>query len=202
MNCEKCESELLSTWLFCPACSAATGNSASIGKAFSDIITKLAGAGARLPASVGGGYGEGVRRQVFEVIVRQAMVGAPWREICAGPMQVNSITAEEIEEELRRRRGDEPPDAAVPKKPHTPQGEGSVALSLPTPPASNLTSEELVVHRDLLLQALEKEPEEMRAQIKKTAAELEKLIAGVRILEIEMRRSQNESALQNDLKRE
>ncbi len=200
MNCEKCQAELLSTWLFCPACSAATGNTVGIGKAFSDIINKLVGAGARLPASVGGGYGEGVRRQVFEVIVRQAMVGAPWREICAGPMQVNSITAEEIEEELRRRRGDQPPDAAVPKKPHAPQGEGSVSLSLPPLPTS--ISDELIVHRDLLLHAVEKEPEEMRSQIKAAAEELAKLIGSVRSLEIEMRRNKNESALQGDLTRE
>ncbi len=50
-------------------------------------------------------YGSGVRTQVFEVIVRQAMAGAPWRQICAGPMQVNNIDPEEIEQEVNRRRG-------------------------------------------------------------------------------------------------
>jgi hypothetical protein len=49
-------------------------------------------------------YGSGVRAQVFEVIVRQALAGAPWREICAGPMQVNNITPEEVESECDRRR--------------------------------------------------------------------------------------------------
>ena len=48
-------------------------------------------------------YGTGVRAQVFEVIVRQAIAGAPWREICAGPMQVNNITPEEVELEVNRR---------------------------------------------------------------------------------------------------
>ena len=47
--------------------------------------------------------GESVRQQVFEVIVRQAMAGVPWRQVCQGPMQVNGITFEEIEEELKRR---------------------------------------------------------------------------------------------------
>ena len=51
-----------------------------------------------------GSYGSGVRAQVFEVIVRQALAGAPWREICAGPMQVNNITAEEVEAEVKRRQ--------------------------------------------------------------------------------------------------
>lgn len=45
-----------------------------------------------------------IRQQVFEVIVRQALKGAPWRELCAGPMQVNQITAEEIEAELKKRQ--------------------------------------------------------------------------------------------------
>lgn len=51
-----------------------------------------------------GSYGSGVRAQVFEVIVRQALAGAPWREICAGPMQVNSISPDEVEVEVKRRQ--------------------------------------------------------------------------------------------------
>jgi hypothetical protein len=51
-----------------------------------------------------GSYGSGVRAQVFEVIVRQALAGAEWKEICAGPMQVNNISAEEVESEVRRRQ--------------------------------------------------------------------------------------------------
>lgn len=52
-----------------------------------------------------GSYGSGVRAQVFEVIVRQGIAGAPWREVCAGPMLVNGITPEEVEAEIKRRRG-------------------------------------------------------------------------------------------------
>src|SRR5271156_1399569 len=48
-------------------------------------------------------HSTGVRAQVFEVIVRQAIAGAPWREICAGPMAVNNITAEEVQAEADRR---------------------------------------------------------------------------------------------------
>ena len=51
-----------------------------------------------------GSYGMGVRQQVFEVIVRQALAGAPWREICAGPMQVNNISPDEVEAEVKRRQ--------------------------------------------------------------------------------------------------
>ena len=61
------------------------------------------------PATAGfssgsGSYGSGVRAQVFEVIVRQALAGAPWREICASPMQVNNISPEEVEAEVKRRQ--------------------------------------------------------------------------------------------------
>ncbi|HEY9784802.1 MAG TPA: hypothetical protein V6D17_05320, partial [Candidatus Obscuribacterales bacterium] len=55
-------------------------------------------------SSGAGSYGSGVRAQVFEVIVRQALAGAPWREICAGPMQVNNITPDEVEQEVKRRQ--------------------------------------------------------------------------------------------------
>lgn len=48
-------------------------------------------------------FGSGVRAQVFEVIVRQALAGAPWREICAGPMRVNNISEEEVQAEVDRR---------------------------------------------------------------------------------------------------
>lgn len=49
-------------------------------------------------------YGSGVRPQVFEVIVRQAMAGAPWQEICSGPMQVNNISPAEVQQEVHRRQ--------------------------------------------------------------------------------------------------
>lgn len=48
-------------------------------------------------------YGLEVRAQVFEVIVRQALAGAPWREICAGPMATNQISEESVEQEVERR---------------------------------------------------------------------------------------------------
>lgn len=54
-------------------------------------------------ATAAGKYGWSVRQQVFEVIVRQGMAGAPWKEICAGPMRVNSITSEEVSDEIARR---------------------------------------------------------------------------------------------------
>ena len=41
---------------------------------------------------------------VFEVIVRQALAGAPWREINAGVMKFNSIQIHEVEFEVKRRQ--------------------------------------------------------------------------------------------------
>lgn len=40
---------------------------------------------------------EDIREQILEIIVRQALAGAPWREICKGPMEVNDISVEEVE---------------------------------------------------------------------------------------------------------
>ena len=51
-----------------------------------------------------GSYGSGVRAQVFEVIVRQALAGTQWREICAVPMQSNNISPQEVEAEVKRRQ--------------------------------------------------------------------------------------------------
>lgn len=48
--------------------------------------------------------GKDKRDEVFEVIVRQALAGAPWRELCSGPMQEQNISHEEIEEEVRERQ--------------------------------------------------------------------------------------------------
>lgn len=47
---------------------------------------------------------EGIRAQIFEVIVRQALAGAPWREICANPMRVHGLTVDDVEAEVQRRR--------------------------------------------------------------------------------------------------
>ncbi|MBS2006805.1 MAG: hypothetical protein JST01_07190 [Cyanobacteria bacterium SZAS TMP-1] len=46
----------------------------------------------------------GVRDQVFEVVVRQGMAGAPWREICALPMRTNSIDPDDVQKEIDRRK--------------------------------------------------------------------------------------------------
>jgi hypothetical protein len=64
------------------------------------LVTEAANLSSKQGSSA---YGAGVRAQVFEVIVRQAIAGAEWRELCAGPMLVNNITVEEIEQELRER---------------------------------------------------------------------------------------------------
>lgn len=48
-------------------------------------------------------YGAGIRAQVLEVIVRQAAAGAPWKEICKGPMNVNNISTSEVEDLLAER---------------------------------------------------------------------------------------------------
>jgi hypothetical protein len=46
------------------------------------------------------------RQKVFELIIRQALSGAPWREIYSGIMQVNHISAGDVEAEVLRRQNE------------------------------------------------------------------------------------------------
>lgn len=82
------------------------------------VFFSVAGAGTLDTAAVGqwnedylklistdgeGRYGDYVRLLVFEVVVLQALAGAPWQEICALPMQVNNISQEDVEVALSQR---------------------------------------------------------------------------------------------------
>ena len=77
--------------------------------------------------------GKSVREQVFEVVVLEAIKGSPWREICAGPMRVNHITENQVEEEVQRRRTDDNrmQPTRVPKRPKRPDDETSNKLAQP-----------------------------------------------------------------------
>lgn len=103
MQCISCGSQLESNWTHCPFC----GNFKSVlqepvtDEHVNSIFEKMFD---RRMGSKEGAYGSGVRGQVFEVIVRQAMAGAPWRQICEGPMAVNKISVAEVLAEVDRRR--------------------------------------------------------------------------------------------------
>ena len=58
---------------------------------------------AELPTERGAGISPVLRDQVFEAIVRQAMGGAPWREISARPMKSHNIEADDVQNEVNRR---------------------------------------------------------------------------------------------------
>jgi hypothetical protein len=87
----------------------AGGVARTLGLGCTAAVATNAVASAPAAAAVGavtvGAYGTGVRSQVFEVVVRQAAAGAPWKEICKGPMAINNITEAEIEAEVKRRHG-------------------------------------------------------------------------------------------------
>ncbi len=124
ISCQKCETELDLRWHFCPNC----GVRIAIADAL--LAEKVINGSAAFKF---GTYGKGVREHVFEVVVRQALKGADWREICAGPMMVNRIFAEEVEAEVRRRKGgdDGLQTTRKPKKPEPPDDESSEKLDLP-----------------------------------------------------------------------
>jgi hypothetical protein len=109
-NCPSCSRQLTSP--FCPACEE-------------NLLSP---------------YGKDVRGQVFEVIVRQGLAGAPWREIFQGPMMVNRISEASVAYEIKRRQdhlrggdssGGNTQPSGVPRMPKTPDGSAGVSLFLP-----------------------------------------------------------------------
>jgi hypothetical protein len=86
MGCSNCKNVLQSNWLFCPFC----GHKAVfVANAVSDTRA--------------GSYGSGVRAQILELAVRQALSGGAWRQTCAAVMQANNISPDEVEAEASRR---------------------------------------------------------------------------------------------------
>lgn len=47
---------------------------------------------------------ESLRQAVLEIVVKQAVAGAPWKDVCRGAMEINGITEAEVEAEVNRRR--------------------------------------------------------------------------------------------------
>ena len=131
LQCKKCNQSLDNSWFFCPQCgerantfeykfdfsmeSQSKSQSQSQLQSSSqppspsqqeskDERTRSASS----PEVNRGAYGSGVRAQVLDLIVRQALAGANWRELFASPLRVNCIAPEEIEAEVNRRRGQRP----------------------------------------------------------------------------------------------
>jgi hypothetical protein len=56
-------------------------------------------------------YGAGIRKQVFELVVQQALNGASWRDVCATHMKLNLISPQEVEQEVQRRTMERQPQS-------------------------------------------------------------------------------------------
>lgn len=109
MNCPHCRREAQIDWSFCPGCgksleSASTDSTNPKNSKNQKKANNPQNSSDNKDYS--GSYGSSVRQQVLEVIVRQAIAGAPWREICRGPMRVNNISEAEIVAEARARGHD------------------------------------------------------------------------------------------------
>lgn len=156
-------------------------------------------------------YGDGVRAQVFEVIVRQGMKGAPWREICVGPMQVNNITVEEVEAEIRRRGGNPgtgsspssppPPPSPIspPRKPVRPGDFGGASLKPATPIDQLFSVIDLVKS---MLREKKSSGDGSREDLEKIRGELDFLSNLMIAEEMDKKRVNAEAQLQQDLERE
>jgi hypothetical protein len=116
-------------------------------------------------------------------------------------MQVNSITPEEIEEEVSRRRGgnEGPPPAPVPKKPRPTEGAGGISLALPPP------SQRLLNVRALVLNLTEDsgtDHTDLQAKVSKILSELDSFVNTLQDQEQANYRANSEAQLQQDLERE
>ncbi|MBX9948382.1 MAG: zinc ribbon domain-containing protein [Candidatus Obscuribacterales bacterium] len=226
MECTICGSKLEPTWTHCPHCGKYKSllkafSAADIDSIFEKMLNKVQHSveQAKRPKQpkqpkqprqivVTADYTSGVRSQVFEVIVRQALAGAPWRELCAGPMVVNNIAEDEILAEVeRRRKALKSRAAAVETKTETSGKKGqSVAPAKPSldPEPMSLQSariQKLVVKlEDFLEKALVEE--QQKEDSKKMLLELEDIMRSVVRLETLVNTIQAEIAVNTDLERE
>lgn len=218
-SCNNCKKSLQADWFFCPVCGAAAheasvmeeylrsakkiedspGQQKSQGNSIADKIRQAFANGPKETASEDGGkYGAGVRAQVFEVVVRQAIAGAPWQEICRGPMQVNNITIEEVEEEVQKRRGGGGGAASTSKTPKAPSpfGGGATLGS----PSQQIESIRLAINK---LATEDKSDEaQLKEELNQIGLELAALEGKVQNLERAASSAKAEAQLQGDLGRE
>lgn len=217
MECSICGSKLEPKWTHCPHC----GKYRSLLKSFSaadidSIFEKMLNKAehsveqSQQPKQkvVTGAYTEGVRQQVFEVIVRQAMAGAPWRKICAGAMATNNVDEAEVLAEVeRRRKALKPRAAGVETKAETAGSAGQSGASAksfldPEPLSSpSARMQKLVLKlEDFLEKALEED--QQKEDSKKMLLELEDIMRSVVRLETLVNTIQAEIAVNSDLERE
>lgn len=213
MKCTICDLPLKPEWKFCPDCGYnAPDWDEHMQPLFDDYedaisltvgsrhISPPPGAEQSFAPPVQPSFGMGVRAQVFEVIVRQALAGAAWKDICAGPMLVNQITSEEIEEEVRRRRGgDGPTIPGLPPgpPPHSPAKVEVVRVAMPAERLVGVRSalEKLLADKDL-------EREAFVDKIREVLATLDSAIHTISSQQDLLDEIEREAQLQRDLDRE
>jgi zinc-ribbon domain len=127
MKCSHCRKILEDDWLFCPKCGGQIKGASESGAA-----KKLSRSFQNEEVEHFAQYGSALRDQVFEVVVRHALAGAPWKEICAGPMFVNDIDPLEIEAEVSRRKG-LPSSPVLQSVGETPAKKPGTLLKFPRP---------------------------------------------------------------------
>ncbi len=219
MSCKNCKKQLQPDWFFCPGCGSPVHETSVMGDylrsadkiddspgqpenqadTVAGLIRNIFTNSSKEKAPVDEGkYGAGVRAQVLEVVVRQAIAGAPWQEICRGPMQVNSITIEEVEEEVQKRKGGGGGAASASKAPKGPSpSRGGAALSSPS---QQIKSIRLAINK--LATEDQSDEAKVKEKLNQVSLELVALEGKVQKLELSAMSSQAEAQLQGDLTRE
>lgn len=245
MQCLQCKGKVESDWVFCPNCGKGRPllspplSDANIDEVYDAMMKNKADWDTPtnvvqfekiepLGLEIKGG---GVRGQVFEVIVRQALAGAPWREICAGPLQVNNISPQEIQNEVERRKANlrsekekqasrraadsnpQPPHSPRPKKPQVAKWFKQL-LQPPSPspppgpqnsPSPVLTATHLIakLRTDMIgLSVKLCEQEDLYTECSDIILTIDKLNREMLAAEMKILNSNSENILAQDLQRE
>lgn len=229
MQCLQCKSKVESDWLFCPNCGKARAllspplSDANVDEVFNAMMKKepvfdspnnIVQFEAKVNQFDTSSYASGVRAQVFEVIVRQAMAGAPWLEICEGPLKVNNIHPDEIQAEVERRRTNlrnknahknpplNPPLPTVPR----PQvvSTKSKPFYPPTPVPHMSASQRIAKLRTDMISLSVKlcEQEDLYTDCSEIILSIDKLYREISAIELKSPGSESENILAQDLQRE
>ncbi len=216
MSCKNCKKQLQPDWFFCPGCGSAVHETSVMGdylrsadkiddspgqpqnqaNTVAGLLSNAVANGPETAPVDGSKYGPIVRASVLEVVVRQAIAGAPWQEICKLPMQVNNITIEEVEEEVQRRGGGGAASASKAPKAPSPLGGGATLSS----PSQQIKSIRLAINK--LATEDQADEAEVKEKLKQIGLELAALEGKVQKLEWSAMSSQSETQLQGDLSRE
>ncbi|MBC7998755.1 MAG: hypothetical protein IAF58_12475 [Leptolyngbya sp.] len=207
MQCLQCKGKVESDWAFCPNCGKAQEQAW-------DGPSNIVQFEAKVNQFDTSSYTSGVRAQVFEVIVRQAMAGAPWRAICEGPLLVNKIHPDEIQAEVERRKAnlknknahmDTPLKTQLPNVPRPKVVSNSPKPYISATPIQHMSASQRIakLRTDMISLSVKLcEQEDLYTDCSEIILSIDKLYREISTFELKGQGSESEQILFEDLQRE